>query len=164
MQDAPQIVGELQTMRDDGFLSDALLRAAVKKIESNDDRFDWVGVYLLNDEGNELWLHNYVGEPTEHAKIPVRDDVVVIDSRPKARMYDVGHIPGALNISLEEVRPDHPQLREFDAFIVYGDEYNEPIALAMAKRMLANGYGNVHTLRGGYSSWQRAGHDTVTSE
>ena len=71
MQDAPQIVGELQTMRDDGFLSDALLRAAVKKIEAKDDRFDWVGVYLLNEEGNELWLHNYVGRGTEHAKIPV---------------------------------------------------------------------------------------------
>jgi GAF domain-containing protein len=37
---------------------------------SEDDRFDWVGVYLLGDE-DELWLHNYVGEPTEHAKIPV---------------------------------------------------------------------------------------------
>ena len=37
--------------------------------EKADDRFDWVGVYLLGDEG--LWLHNYVGEPTEHAKIPV---------------------------------------------------------------------------------------------
>src|SRR5690606_9369431 len=36
---------------------------------SKDERFSWVGVYLLGDEG--LWLHNYVGEPTEHAKIPV---------------------------------------------------------------------------------------------
>jgi GAF domain-containing protein len=28
-------------------------------------------VYLLNAEANELWLHNYIGSPTEHAKIPV---------------------------------------------------------------------------------------------
>jgi GAF domain-containing protein len=28
-------------------------------------------VYLLNEEDQELWLHNYVGTPTEHAKIPV---------------------------------------------------------------------------------------------
>jgi GAF domain-containing protein len=27
-------------------------------------------VYLLGDN-DELWLHNYVGEPTDHAKIPV---------------------------------------------------------------------------------------------
>jgi GAF domain-containing protein len=55
-------------MRDAGHLSDALLRKAVRRI-SEDERFDWVGVYLLRDD--ELWLHNYVGEPTEHAKIPV---------------------------------------------------------------------------------------------
>ena len=75
MQDAPEIVGELQGMRDDGFLSDALLRAAVKKIEVSDERFDWVGVYLLNEEAQELWLHNYVGRGTEHAKIPVGEGI-----------------------------------------------------------------------------------------
>jgi len=57
-------------MRDEGHLSDALLRKAVREV-SADDRFDWVGVYLLKEEEQELWLHNYVGEPTEHAKIPV---------------------------------------------------------------------------------------------
>ncbi len=62
------LIKELQDMRDDGHLSDALLRKAVRRI-SEDERFDWVGVYLLRDD--ELWLHNYVGEPTEHAKIPV---------------------------------------------------------------------------------------------
>lgn len=62
---------DLQTMRDEGHLSDALLRYAVRSIASSDDRFSWVGVYLVNAEANELWLHNYVGTPTEHAKIPV---------------------------------------------------------------------------------------------
>ena len=71
MDNSTEIVGELQTMRDEGFLSDALLRAAVRKVESSDDRFDWVGVYLLGETGDELWLHNYVGRGTEHAKIPV---------------------------------------------------------------------------------------------
>ena len=33
----------------------------------------------------------------EHAVIPIRDDVVTIDSRP-TRKYDVGYIPGAINI------------------------------------------------------------------
>lgn len=70
MLDSAETIKDLQKMRDEGHLSDALLRAAVRSIEKGDDRFDWVGVYLLGDEG-ELWLHNYVGEPTEHAKIPV---------------------------------------------------------------------------------------------
>ena len=68
MQDAGELIKDLQNMRDEGHLSDALLRNAVRSI-SEDDRFDWVGVYLLGDD--ELWLHNYVGEPTDHAKIPV---------------------------------------------------------------------------------------------
>lgn len=71
MDNASEIVGGLQTMRDEGFLSDALLRSAVKQIASAVPRFDWVGVYLLNAEAEELWLHNYVGRGTEHAKIPV---------------------------------------------------------------------------------------------
>lgn len=68
MLDAGSIIKDLQEMRDDGHLSDALLRRAVRSV-SVDDRFDWVGVYLLRED--ELWLHNYVGEPTDHAKIPV---------------------------------------------------------------------------------------------
>ena len=72
MIDAGKLVKEIQDMRDEGHLSDALLRYAVRNIANGDDeRFSWVGVYLLNAEANELWLHNYVGTPTEHAKIPV---------------------------------------------------------------------------------------------
>jgi L-methionine (R)-S-oxide reductase len=75
MIDSNDLVTELQTLRDDGHLSDALLRYSVKQIAASDDRFDWVGVYLLNAEAEELWLHNYVGTPTEHAKIAVGEGV-----------------------------------------------------------------------------------------
>lgn len=71
MLDAKQLVSELQDLRDSGHLSDALLRYAVRGVEKADSRFDWVGVYLLDQEKNELWLHNYVGSPTEHAHIPI---------------------------------------------------------------------------------------------
>jgi GAF domain-containing protein len=71
MLDAGALVEELSQLQEGGFLSDAMLRLAVKTIERADARFDWVGVYLLNDEGTELWLHNYVGSATEHARIPV---------------------------------------------------------------------------------------------
>jgi len=71
MLDGTSVVHDLQTLRDEGHLSDALLRTAVKKIEKSDPRYDWVGVYLFDEEKNDLWLHNYVGAPTEHARIPV---------------------------------------------------------------------------------------------
>ena len=61
----------VQEMRDEGHLSDALLRKAVRSIDEADDRFNWVGVYLLNEAEQELWLHNYMGPGTDHAKIPV---------------------------------------------------------------------------------------------
>ena len=34
----------------------------------------------------------------QHVEIPPRGDVTIVDSRPAARRYDVGHIPGAINI------------------------------------------------------------------
>ena len=75
MIDTTELVKELQEMRDEGYLSDALFRYAVRHVKELDDRFDWVGGFLLDDEGKELWLHNYVGPRTEHAKIPVGEGV-----------------------------------------------------------------------------------------
>lgn len=75
MFDSSEVVREIQEMRDDGFLSDALLRYAVRNIKEDDDRFDWVGAFLLDEEAGEVWLHNYVGPRTEHAKIKVGEGV-----------------------------------------------------------------------------------------
>lgn len=75
MIDTTELVKELQEMRDEGYLIDALLRYAVRNVKELDDRFDWVGGFLLSEEGDELLLHNYVGPRTEHAKIPVGEGV-----------------------------------------------------------------------------------------
>lgn len=75
MIDARTVINEIQEMRDEGYLSDALLRHAVKTLYKADPRNNWVGVYLLDDDGTELWLHNYVGAQTEHARIPVGQGV-----------------------------------------------------------------------------------------
>ena len=73
--EATEVVKKLQEMRDGGYLSDPILREAVLRIEKADARFDWVGIYLFNESDKELWLHNYVGDPTEHAKIGVGEGV-----------------------------------------------------------------------------------------
>ena len=75
MVDAREVIRELQEMREDGHLSDALLRHAARTLYRVEERYDWVGVYLLDDEGAELWLHNYLGAPTDHARIPVGEGV-----------------------------------------------------------------------------------------
>lgn len=71
MVDAGTMVKKIQEMRDDGYLSDAILRETVKAIKASDTAYNFVGVYLFNEGENELWLHNYMGEGTDHAKIPV---------------------------------------------------------------------------------------------
>lgn len=98
MLDATKLVNELQEMREDGYRSDALLRYAVRNIKAADDRFDWVGVYLLDAEGKELWLHNYLGPRTEHAKIPVGQGVcgtAVADKR-NINVHDVSEFSAFL--------------------------------------------------------------------
>lgn len=89
MVEAGKVIKELQDMRDDGHLSDALLRHAIRSIAKEDDRFSWTGVYLLGED--ELWLHNYVGEPTEHAKIPVGKGVCgrAVEERTNLNIPDV---------------------------------------------------------------------------
>ena len=73
--DTSTLVKELQGMRENGYLPDPILRKAVRTLEESDDRFDWVGIYLMRDNEDKLWLHNYVGEPTEHAEIEVGEGV-----------------------------------------------------------------------------------------
>ena len=75
MVDSGKLVKRIQDMRDEGYLSDAILRETVKQLKFADDRYNFVGVYLLKPEENFLWLHNYVGESTEHAKIGVGEGV-----------------------------------------------------------------------------------------
>lgn len=75
MVDAGQMVKKIQEMRDEGYLSDAILRETVKQIKASESDYNFVGVYLFNPEENGLWLHNYMGESTEHARIEVGQGV-----------------------------------------------------------------------------------------
>lgn len=69
MLDGSALVARLAERRRAGARRDALLRAAVEGIEAASERYDWVGIYLLEDD--ELQLHNYIGEETEHTRIAV---------------------------------------------------------------------------------------------
>ncbi len=117
MFNADEVVKELQEMRDQGFLSDALLRHAVKQIAGSDERFDWVGVYLLRESGEELWLHNYVGDPVPHAEIPVGKGVcgTAVAEKANQNIPDVTKIDNYLECS-----PD--VLSELVVLIRAGDE------------------------------------------
>ena len=77
-------------------------RLLAKLISTADDRYDWVGVYLVGEE-EELWLHNYIGEPTEHAKIPAGASVAgrAVASHRNLNVEDVTKEEGFLGSSPE---------------------------------------------------------------
>lgn len=107
------------------------------------------------------WFHDIVDfkfvEPL--AVVPKRDDVMIIDSRPAARMYDVGHIPTAVNI-LDTEFDKHVGLLPKDkktllVFYCQGLECKKSHASAVDAEKL--GYTNVKVYAEGYPEWVKNG-------
>ena len=73
------------------------------------------------------------------------------------RQYAEGHIPGAIHLPLEHIETAEVKLKGLGVLVVYGDSYNSVIALAMSKELIARGFPDVFTLRGGLEAWTRAG-------
>jgi GAF domain-containing protein len=80
---------------------DDALREVVAILHDELPHYHWVGIYLL--EGEELVVHNYLGRPTPHERIPIgkgicgaaitEDNTIVVD--------DVHSDPRYLACSLE---------------------------------------------------------------
>jgi rhodanese-related sulfurtransferase len=71
--------------------------------------------------------------------------------------FSGGHIAGAVNLPLEKARADYGNLAEYDVVIVYGESYDDPLALAMSKTLIELGLADVRTLRGGLRAWTEDG-------
>lgn len=52
---------------------DEKLRLVVKILKEKIEKYHWVGIYLK--EGDQLILHNYIGLPTIHSKIPIEEGI-----------------------------------------------------------------------------------------
>ncbi len=71
-----------------------------------------------------------------------------------------GHIPGARNLRLTQVRPElgkDRDLNEYDVIVVYGDNPSSSAAKAMAKQMYSNRWGKIYLFEGGLEAWREAG-------
>lgn len=101
MIDGPAILKHLQSMRENGYRSDSLMREAVKQLKAAEPRYNFVGIYMLNTDENMLWLHNYLGEPTDHVRIPVGRGVcgTAVAERANQNVPDVTQVGNYLSCS-----------------------------------------------------------------
>jgi len=94
----------------------------------------------------------------EHATVPLRDDVMVIDSRP-ARKYDSGHISPALGIpdrSFDKMVGQLP--KDKGALLVfYCGGLKCPLSHKSAFKADALGYTNIKVYAAGYPDWIKNG-------
>lgn len=85
--------------------------------------------------------------------------IVIVDARPAYR-YEMAHIPGAISIPLPDARRDDKRLKDANTIIVYALDWEDPVAMAMSKKLLALGYKEVQTYRGGLREWVTKGRET----
>jgi rhodanese-related sulfurtransferase len=85
--------------------------------------------------------------------------VVLIDSRPKKRKYDKGHIPGAISIpdtQFDKLANKLPAEKS-TPLIFYCGGVKCKLSVKSAKKALAAGYTNVRYFPTGFPSWKKAG-------
>jgi rhodanese-related sulfurtransferase len=88
-----------------------------------------------------------------------KSKVVLIDSRPKKRKYDKGHIPGAISIPDTEFEQKMSMLPEDKStpLIFYCGGLKCKLSIKSAKKALAAGYTNVRYFPTGFPSWKKSG-------
>ncbi len=85
--------------------------------------------------------------------------IVLIDSRPKKRKYDKGHIPGAISIPDTEFAQKITMLPEDKStpLIFYCGGLECKLSRKSANKALAAGYTDVRYFPAGFPSWKKAG-------
>jgi rhodanese-related sulfurtransferase len=100
----------------------------------------------------------------QHAVIPKKKDVLIIDSRP-SRKYDKGHIVPSINISNSQFDKHTDKLPEdkSNALIFYCGGLKCPLSHKSARKAEALGYTNIQVYAAGYPDWESKGHTTGVS-
>jgi rhodanese-related sulfurtransferase len=78
-----------------------------------------------------------------------------VDPRP-AKAFAAGHIPGARNLILPQVKPKSktdPRIIQYGMLVVYGDNPASPTGRGMTKRLIEVGYTSVRFFAGGLEDW-----------
>lgn len=111
---------------------------------------------------------NYAGVSPEWMKkqIDKKADIAIVDSRPKRKKYDKGHIPTAVNIPWSQ----------FDRFagllpadkakpvVFYCGGFKCPLSHKSAKKAITLGHTNVKVFAAGYPAWKKVAGVTAAAK
>jgi len=92
---------ELQMLLKETTDIDEAYRACVKILKRDFSKYNWAGIYLV--EGEELVIHNYIGAPTPHTRIPIGQGIcgAAVAEQETIIVADVNADPRYLACSLE---------------------------------------------------------------
>lgn len=95
-------------------------------------------------------------DTTDATRLFNRDQAVFVDIR-NENAYQKSHLPGAINIPLEHIDKRKDKLKRYNGqtIIAYCDTGSS--TLNAVKALQAQGWEQVHQLRGGLSAWREAG-------
>jgi len=103
---------------------------------------------------------NYAGVSADwvQKQIDKKTDMALIDSRPKRKKYDKGHIPTAISIpdtQFDKMTAELPQDKE-KLLVFYCGGYKCKLSHKSAKKAIALGYTKVKVFAAGYPAWKTA--------
>jgi len=96
----------------------------------------------------------------KQAVLPKIDGVLLIDSRPTARKYDVGHIPTAVNIpdtSFDKLAPTLLPADKAALLVFYCEGYDCMLSHNSAHKAEKLGYTNIRVFAEGFPGWIAGG-------
>ncbi len=119
------------------------------------------GVANAEEFDKSKWYKNIVDYEfvADYAIAPIRNDVMIVDSRPYARRYDVGHIPMAVSIphsKFNEMTDLLPADKDM-LLIFYCGGVKCPLSHKSAVSAEALGYTNIKVYSAGMPDWIQNG-------
>ena len=95
----------------------------------------------------------------EYAVIPKRNDVMIVDARPKKRKYDKGHIPGAVSMPFRQFDKHASMLPKDKSTLLIFYCGGQKCALSHKAAFKAEklGYSNVKVFADGFPAWKKDG-------
>ena len=88
-------------------------------------------------------------------------DFVLIDVLP-AEKFESEHIPGAINIPLEQLENGARSFRKNQRIVVYGETHTDEASNSAAEMLERMGFRKVSDFDGGVHAWKQAGYNTVS--